>query len=129
MRAGQAGDFFVDVLGGDPEVGRFRQQVADFLEEGFVGGRIMGLTGAGLVPAVDLRLNLVALGEQGTVFRRQLVDHGLGTGPELVGSDAGTGDGFVVHEVEQHFGDLQATDLNAFSHHLPHSAQLFSSTQ
>ncbi|HJR32233.1 MAG TPA: hypothetical protein VJ889_26225, partial [Pseudomonas sp.] len=35
------------------------------------------------------------------------------------------GNGFVVHEVEQDFGDLQATDLNVFSHCLPHSAQLF----
>ncbi|MNF60123.1 hypothetical protein D3C84_417300 [compost metagenome] len=89
----------------------------------------MSLTGAGLVPGVDLRLDLVALGQQGAVFRGQFVDHGLDAGPELVGSDAGTGDGFVVHEVEQHFGDLQATHLNAFSHHLPHSAQLFSSTR
>ena len=89
----------------------------------------MGLAGAGLVPGVDLRLDLVALGEQGTVFRGQLVDHGCGARPEFIGCNAGTGDGFVIHEVEQHFGDLQATHLNAFSHHLPHSAQLFSSTR
>jgi hypothetical protein len=43
----------------------------------------------------------------------------------LFGGEAGTGNGFVVHEVEQDFGDLQATDLNVFSHCLPHSAQLF----
>ncbi|MNQ53151.1 hypothetical protein D3C85_671840 [compost metagenome] len=49
----------------------------------------------------------------------------VGTGPELIGGEAGTGNGFVVHEVEQDFGDLQATDLNVFSHCLPHSAQLF----
>ena len=124
LRAGQAGDFFVDIGGGRLEVGRFRQQVADLLQEGFIGCRIVGLTGAGLVPAVDQSLNFVALGEQGTVFRSQLVDHGFGAGPEFFGRYAGAGDGFVIHEVEQHFGDLQATDLNAFSHHLPHSAQL-----
>ena len=129
LRAGQVGDFVVDVLGADPEVGRLRQQVTDFLEEGLVGHGIVSLAGAGLVPGVDLRLELVALGQQGAVLRRQFVDHGLDTAPEPVGSEAGPGDGFVVHEVEQHFGDLQATDLNAFSHHLPHSAQLFSSTQ
>ena len=39
--------------------------------------------------------------------------------------EAGSGNGFVVHEVEQDFGDLKATDLNVFSHCLPHSAQLF----
>lgn len=80
----------------------------------------MGLTLARLVPGIDLCLQLVALGQQGTVLRRQVLDDRSGTGPELVGSDAGTGNGFVVHEVVQGFGDLQATDLNAFSHHLPH---------
>ncbi|MNN56925.1 hypothetical protein D3C81_1718850 [compost metagenome] len=80
----------------------------------------MGLAGAGLVPGVDLRLQLIALGEQVFVLRRQVVDHGFHTGPELVGGNAGPGDGFVVNEVEQHFGDLQATDLNALSHCLPH---------
>ncbi|MNC11872.1 hypothetical protein D3C75_595810 [compost metagenome] len=49
----------------------------------------------------------------------------VGTFPEFFGGEAGTGNGFVVHEVEQDFGDLQATDLNVFSHCLPHSAQLF----
>src|SRR5471030_469375 len=48
----------------------------------------------------------------------------VGTGPELIGGEAGTGNGFVIHEVEQDFGDLKATDLNVFSHCLPHSAQL-----
>ena len=52
------------------------------------------------------------------------MDDLVGGGSELVGSDAGTGNGFVIHEVEQDFGDLQATDLNVFSHCLPHSAEL-----
>ncbi len=121
LRAGQAGDLFVDVGGGGLEVFRLRQQIADFLEEGLVGSGVMGLTLARLVPGIDLRLQFVAFGQQGTVLRRQVLDDRGGTGPELVGSDAGTGDGFVVHEVVQDFGDLQATDLNAFSHHLPHS--------
>src|SRR5690554_7246213 len=49
------GDLFVHVLGGNLEVGRFRQQIADLLQEGLVGGCIMGLAGALLVPCVDLR--------------------------------------------------------------------------
>ena len=121
LRAGQTGDFFVDVGGGGVEVFRLRQQIADFLEEGLVGSRVMGLPLARLVPGVDLRLQFIALGQQGMVLRRQVLDDRSGTGPELVGSDAGTGNGFVVHEVVQGFGDLQAADLNAFSHHLPHS--------
>src|SRR5690606_2782607 len=54
------------------------------------------------------------------VFRRQVVNDACGAGPEGIGVDAGAGNGFVVYEVEQDFGDLQATDLNALSHHLPH---------
>ena len=71
LRAGHAGDFFVDVLGGGLEVFGFRQQVADFLKEGLVRHGVMGLAGAGLVPGVDLGLQLVALGQQGAVLRRR----------------------------------------------------------
>ncbi|MCY1288560.1 hypothetical protein D9M70_376030 [compost metagenome] len=123
LRAGDAGDLVIDVLGDGLEIRGFRQQVADFLEEGLVGHGIVGLAGARLVPGVDLRLEFVALGEQRLVLRCEVVDHCFHAGPELVGGDAGSGDGFVVHEVEQHLGDLQATDLNALSHCLPHSAQ------
>jgi hypothetical protein len=95
------------------------------LQEGFVGHGVVGLAGACLVPGIDLAWQLIAFGEQGFVLRRQVMNDLVGTGPELVGGEAGTGNGFVVHEVEQDFGDLQATDLNVFSHCLPHSAQLF----
>ncbi|MCY1517274.1 hypothetical protein D9M68_519470 [compost metagenome] len=123
LRAGHGGDFFVDILGGGLEVGRFRQQVADLLEERLVGHGIMGLAGARLVPGVDLGLQFIAFGEEGFVLRSQVIDDGFHTGPERVGGNAGSGDGFVVHEVEQDSGDLKATDLNALSHCLPHSAQ------
>ncbi|MNZ91640.1 hypothetical protein D3C78_1106320 [compost metagenome] len=123
LRAGHAGDLVIDVLGDGLEVGGFRQQVADFLEEGLVGHGVMRLAGTSLVPGVDPGLELVTLGEQRLVLRCEVVDHGLHAGPERVGGYAGSGNGFVVHEVEQHLGDLQATDLNALSHCLPHSAQ------
>ena len=120
LRAGHGGDFFVDVGGGHLEVGGFGQEITDFLQERLVGDRVVGLTLARLMPGVDLRLQRVALGQQGAVLRRQVVDAARGAGPEGIGADAGAGNGFVVHEVEQDFGDLQATDLNALSHHLPH---------
>ena len=81
---------------------------------------VVGLTGAGLVPGVDLRLQFVALGQQRAVLRRQVVDDAGGTRPEGFGGDAGAGNGFVGDEVVKGFGDLQATDLNALSHCLPH---------
>jgi hypothetical protein len=81
----------------------------------------MGLAGLSLVPGVDPRLQIIAFGEQCFVLGCQVIDDLVGTGPELIGGEAGTGDSFVVYEVEQDFGDLQATDVNVFSHCLPHS--------
>ncbi|MCY1429405.1 hypothetical protein D9M71_453210 [compost metagenome] len=126
--AGHVGDFFVHVLGGGLEIVGLWQQVADFLEECFVGCGVVGLAFACLVPGVDLGLQLVALGEQGFVLWSEVIDDLLCTRPELLGDDAGPGDGFVVHEVVQDLGDLKATDLNVSSHCLPHSAQLFRSS-
>ncbi|MNO81536.1 hypothetical protein D3C76_727790 [compost metagenome] len=122
------GDFFVHVLGGGLEIVGLWQQVADFLEEAFVGYGVVGLAFACLVPGVDLGLQLVALGEQGFVLWSEVIDDLLCTRPELLGDDAGPWDGFVVHEVVQDLGDLKATDLNVSSHCLPHSAQLFRSS-
>src|SRR5690606_5785088 len=48
------------------------------------------------------------------------MDDACGAGPEGIGVQAGAGNGFVVHEVKKNFGDLQATDFNALSHHSPH---------
>src|SRR5690606_14737809 len=120
LRAGHVSDFFVDVLGGGLEVFGFGQQIADFLQEGLVGDGVMGLTGASLMPGIDLCLQFVAFGQQSAILRRQIVDDAVGTGPEGRGIDAGTGNRFVVHKVVQDFGDLQATDLNALSHYSPH---------
>ncbi|MCY1423735.1 hypothetical protein D9M71_394580 [compost metagenome] len=128
LRAGHASDFVVDVLGRGLEVCRFWQQVTDVLKEGFVSHGIVSLAFARLVPGVDLRLQCVTFGQQCFVLWSEVVDDLFRTHPELFGVDAGSGNGFVVHEVEQDFGDLKATDLNVFSHCLPHSAQLFSSS-
>ncbi len=124
MRAGHASDFFIDVLCGDLEVRRFRQQIADFQQKRLVGSCVVGVAGIGLMPGVDTRLEFISFGEQGFVLGRELVDERIGTGPECSGVEACSGNGLVVHEIQQDVGDLQATDLNVFSHCLPHSAQL-----
>ncbi|MNF82520.1 hypothetical protein D3C84_648280 [compost metagenome] len=88
----------------------------------------MSLALARLMPGIDLRLQCVTFGQQCFVLWSEVVDDLFCPHPELLGVDASSGNGFVVHEVEQDFGDLKATDLNVFSHCLPHSAQLFSSS-
>ena len=61
--AGHACDLVIDVLGRGLKVRGFWQQVADVLQEGFVGHRVMGLARVGLVPGIDPRLEVVAFGE------------------------------------------------------------------
>jgi len=121
LRASHASDFVIDVLRRCLEICGFWLQIPNILEEGFISHGVMGLAGLSLVPGVDPRLQIIAFGEQCFVLGRQVIDDLIGTCPELIGGEAGTGNSFVVYEVEQDFGDLQATDVNVFSHCLPHS--------
>ncbi|MNF49209.1 hypothetical protein D3C84_304740 [compost metagenome] len=123
-----ASDFVVDVLRRYLEIRRFWQQITDFLQEGLISRCVMGLAFTRLVPGVDARLQVITFGQQGFILRSEVVDDLFRARPELLGGHAGSRDGFVIHEVVQDFGDLKATDLNVFSHCLPHSAQLFSSS-
>ncbi len=119
LRAGHGGDFLVNVLGGGLEVSGFGQQVADLLQEGFVFGSIVGLTGACLVPCIDLRLEVVALGQQCLVLGSQVLDQRFDTGPEGVGLDTGTGNGTLVDKVVENLGYLQTANLDAICHVTP----------
>ena len=53
------------------------------------------------------------------LFAAYLDFYGVGAGPEGIGRHAATGNGFVIDEIEQHLGDLQATDSNTLSHLSP----------
>ena len=122
LRAGHAGDLFVDVGGGGLEVGRLGEQVADFLEEGLVGHGIVAWPARAWCQASICAWSSSRLASRALFLgARSLMT--ASAPAQNFGADAGSGDGFVVHEVEQDSGDLQATDLNALSHCLPHSAQ------
>ena len=119
LRTSHGGDLFIDIAGGGLEVVRLGQQIADFLQERLVGCCIVGLAGTLLMPGVNLCLQVVTLGEQGLVLRCQIIDQGFETGPEGRGVDAGAGYGLLIDEVVKNLGNLEAADLDAFSHGKP----------
>ncbi len=72
LRAGEARDLVIDALGSDREIGAGRHEIADLGQEGLVFGGVERLALAREMPGVDLRLQLVALGEQRLVARREV---------------------------------------------------------
>jgi hypothetical protein len=64
LRPGHLGDLGVDVLGADLEGGRLGKQVADLAQEGGFLGHVQRLAAALAPPGVDLRLQVVAAGQQ-----------------------------------------------------------------
>src|SRR5690606_11494046 len=111
-----SGDFIVDVFGSDLEIGGLRQQIADVLEKRLVGSGIVGLAGTLLVPGIESGLQLVTLGQQGAVLGRQVMEQCIYAGPERIGLYTGAGNGLFVDEIEKNLGNLEITNLDAFSH-------------
>ena len=68
------------------------------------------------MPFVDLRLQIVAAGQQFLVLRRQVGHDLVHTGPEGVRIDVGARQRLVVDEVVQHRGDTQVTHRHALGH-------------
>ncbi len=79
LRTGLFGDFGVHVGGGGFDARRRRHDVADAFEEGAVRAHIAHRTRIGAMPGIEFGLQAVALGQQRTVFRRQLVHEGVET--------------------------------------------------
>ena len=116
LRAGDLGDLGVDVGGGHGEVVALGQEITDLLEERLVGGGVVRLALALLVPGIDLGLDIIALGQQLAVAWRHIA-HDLAQGiPEGGGVHAGARRGFIHHQIVKFFRDLQAADLNTFRH-------------
>ena len=116
LRAGHGGDFRVYVGGRNFEIRRLVNQVTDLLQERLVLGHVQLLAFMVTVPGVHFFLDLVALDQQVAVARSQLVHNLVELGPEFVSVNAGTRDRFVVYEIVQILGDLNAANLNAFCH-------------
>ncbi len=118
LRAGDPGHLVVDVGGGDRDVGRLVEQVADLAQE---RGVLLRVRGAGMlaVPLVDLGLQLLAPGQQLAVARREVVDDRADAVPERLRVDARAGQGLLGDEAVQAGGDAEPTDLYAVCHATP----------
>ena len=84
LRASDRGDLGIDIGGLDLEIFPFGQEIADVREEGLIGFVIMRLVAIGDVPCVNLRLDLVALGQKRTVLRPKIMNEGREPVPESI---------------------------------------------
>ena len=91
-------------------------QVADVGEELLVRLGVDRLDDALAVPLVDLRLQLVAAGQQVLVLGAEIGDDLVDARPEAVGVDVGARQRLVVDEVVQHLGDAQVPHRHAIGH-------------
>ena len=86
LRPADLADLFVDVFRLDL-VGRgLRQQIADLLQEGGIGGHVERLALVGAVPVVDFGLQRIADREQLSVPRREIAQDRGKPGPEASGA-------------------------------------------
>ena len=69
LRAGNMGDLWVHVFGGNLKIRRLWLQIPDAFQEIHIGPGACGLAPIRLMPLIDLRLQGVALGEQLLIFR------------------------------------------------------------
>ena len=74
LRAADRGNLGIEPGGLDGEIGRLVDEIADVLEEALVAVGAGGNRPVLAVPVVDLRLHLVADGEQFAVTRREILD-------------------------------------------------------
>ena len=116
LRAGYLRDGIVHVGGVDGKIRPLRHQIADVRQKGPVGGHVGDGTGVGAVPGVDLLLDFVPFGQQGTVFRAQVVNQGRQPLPEGVGGYTSTGQRFPLDHVMKGGRHLKAEFLDTAGH-------------
>ena len=110
LRAGDAGDLIVHVLGADRKILRLGPEIADVAQELLVASRVKGFFGAVAMVRVDAALQLIAQVEQAAVTRREVTHERVQAVPERVRFGASAREGFPFDEVVEDFGYLQAAD-------------------
>jgi hypothetical protein len=114
LRAGDGGDFRIDVLGVDLEGRRLGQKVADLAQERGLFGHVQRLAAALAPPIVDLRLQVVATLQQLGVARREVGQHLFQRSPEGVGRYARARQQLAFHEGVQRVVDREGfADVHA----------------
>ena len=120
LRPGHRRDFCIDVLGADLERRRFGNEVADFAQEGLVFSLIDRFSGAGDMPGINLRLQIIALGQQRAIDRYKPAQQIGEARPERSGILAQRNENFAFNKCSQCRIDLQAGLLNPIAHETSH---------
>ncbi len=118
LRPGNQRDLGVHIGGGGGEIRAFRQEIADLAEEFLVGRRVVGRAGVAVVPAVDLRLQGVALGEQRADARGEVGDDFFQRGPDGFRGETRAGADALAEKIVEDGGDLEAALGGAMRHGL-----------
>ena len=105
LRPGHGGDFRIHIRGAHRHTCGFRQQIANFLQEGGIGRLINRLGWVRLVPGINLRLQRIALGQQRGIGRHHLTQGTFHRVPEAGWLHARAGQGFVFNEILQNGGN------------------------
>ena len=120
LRPSHGRDLGIDVLRADLKRRGFRNEVADFSQEHLILSLIDRFSGAGEMPCVDLRLQLVAFGQQRAVYRHKPVEQRGKTAPEPGSILAQRCQHFALDKTSQRCIDLKAGLLNPFAHEFSH---------
>ena len=118
LRAGDACHLVVDVGGGDRDLVRLVEQVADLAQERRVGLRV-GTSGVLVVPGVELLLQVVATGEELAVARREVAHEVAEAVPEGGRIEPRAGKCFLFDEAMKDGGDVETACPNALVHGTP----------
>ena len=109
-------DLWIDVGRADLEGRRCRHDIADLGEKGLLGRWVRGAVRVCLKPGIDLRLERIALREAGRVLRGEVADDRAEARPEVFRVDARARGNFIANQGEKFCGNLEAADVNGFSH-------------
>mmetsp|Transcript_14789 Transcript_14789/g.36192 ORF Transcript_14789/g.36192 Transcript_14789/m.36192 type:complete len:759 (-) Transcript_14789:48-2324(-) len=113
---GDLGDLRVDVGGFHLEAVGGRQEVADRRKERLVLGHVRRLALVGAVPLVELLLEIVALSQEGLVFRPEVLDDLGHRRPKSGGIHVGAGSDLIANERCKLLVDLEAADVDTCRH-------------
>ena len=113
LRAGDGGDFCINIFCGHLKIRAIRHDVANFDQKGFIGGEIRALVR--FVPRINFRLQFIAFGQQSFVLRGQIEHHLLEIFPIGIAVQANARQsGF--DEVKEDFVNGKTATVDAYGH-------------
>ena len=118
LGAGDLRELVIGVGRIDREIRAFGHQITDLAQEGLIGSHVIMLALVGLVPRIELGLNVFALGEQRAALGAEIVDDRVETGPNRGRIQPGSWNRLVIDETVEFLRDLEIAHLNHVRHAL-----------